>query len=206
MPDAVYTIGHSSHSIEKFIDLLTMHQITAVADVRSHPFSRFNPQFNRENLHAALKKVNVAYVSLGRELGARPGDRNCYINGAVHFDRLAHTDLFQEGLRRVLDGAKKYRIALLCAEKDPLTCHRAILVCRHLVDRGITVQHILEDGSLESHDKALMRLLRELGLQNGHMFRSPDQIISEAYDCRGQQIAYTEKDLSSDKSLREVQE
>lgn len=204
MSDVVYTIGHSAHSIEKLIGLLEGQNITAVADVRSHPFSRFNPQFNRESLQAALKKANIAYVFLGRELGARPEDRDCYVGGAVQFDRLARTETFQEGLNRVIDGAKKYRIALLCAEKDPLNCHRAILVCRHLVTRGISVQHILEDGSLESHNEAVVRLLRELGLQNGHLFRSPEDIINEAYNRRSQQIAYIDKDLSPDKPLREV--
>ncbi len=206
MPDVVYTIGHSTHSMEKLINLMTAHHITAVADVRSHPYSRFNPQFNRDNLHAALKTAGISYVFLGRELGARPEDRTCYVDNTVQYDRLARTNLFQEGLRRIVEGMRKYRIALLCAEKDPLTCHRTILVCRHLVIRGIAVQHILEDGQLESHDKALARLLKELGLPEGDLFRSRDNFIFEAYNRRGQQIAYTVKDISSpEEPLHEVQ-
>lgn len=202
MHDVVYTIGHSSHSIEKLVELLTSHDVTAVADVRSRPYSRFNPQFNRESLHGGLKTAGIAYVFFGRELGGRPQDRTCYVDSTVQYDRLARTSLFQEGLRRVAEGVKRHQIALLCAEEDPLACHRAILVCRHLATRGIEAQHIREDGRLESHDEALARLLRDLDLPAGDLFRTRDTFVVEAYDRRGRQIAYTEKDLSPEEPLR----
>ncbi len=191
MPEVVYTIGHSNHSTERFIKLLIAHKITAVADVRSHPHSRFNPHFNRETLRADLKNAELAYVFLGRELGARPEDPGCYVDGSVQYDRLARTPLFQEGLVRLAQGASRYRIALMCAEKDPLTCHRTILVCRHLAAQGIGAQHILEDGRIESHDAALSRLLAELGLAESDLFRNRDEVILDAYDQRGKQIAYS---------------
>jgi uncharacterized protein (DUF488 family) len=191
MPPFVYTIGHSTHALEKFFELLTAHGVTAVADVRSRPYSRFNPQFNREGLQADLKRAGLRYVFLGRELGARPEDRSCYVEGMVRYDRLARTSLFQEGLARLIEGSRAYRIALMCAEKDPLTCHRAILVCRHLVLHGIAAQHILEDGRLESHEQALARLLAELGSAECELFRSRDDMIADAYDQRGEQIAFT---------------
>jgi uncharacterized protein (DUF488 family) len=190
--------------MKKLITLLTGHHITAVADVRSYPYSRFNPQFNQDSLHSALKTEGISYVFLGRELGGRPEDRTCYLNGSVQYDRLASTDLFQKGLQRIVEGAKKHQIVLLCAEKDPLTCHRTILVCRHLVTRGITVQHILEDGSIESHDEALLRLLKELDLPQGDLVQSRDDFIIEAYKRRSQQIAYTEKNCSPNEPLREL--
>ena len=191
MPDFVYTIGHSNHPTEKFIELLTAHNVTAVADVRSHPYSRFNPQFNRERLRADLRTAGMAYAFLGRELGARSEDPACYVNGKVQYDLLARMPLFQEGLLRLVQGVDSHRIALMCAEKDPLTCHRAILVCRHLAAHGIGAQHILEDGRVESHDAALSRLLRELGLDENDLFRTRDEVVLEAYGRRGQQIAYT---------------
>lgn len=204
MADLVYTIGHSTHSMEKLIELLTAHDVTAVADVRSHPYSRFNPQFNREAVLKDLKKVGLAYVFLGRELGARPEDQGCYAEGTVQYDLLARTSLFQEGLARLARGVGGHRIALMCAEKDPLTCHRAILVCRHLATRGVRVQHILEDGRIESHEEALRRLVAELGLAERDLFRSRDELIAEAYYRRGQQIAYTEKEPSSEEPVRWV--
>jgi uncharacterized protein (DUF488 family) len=147
---AVFTIGHSTHPIETFLELLRAHAVTAVADVRSAPFSRFNPQFNEDALAHSLKTADIAYVFLGRELGARSDDPACYEQGRVHYGRLAKTALFQAGLGRVLHGSEKQRIALLCAEKEPLDCHRTILVARALTERGVAVEHILADGRLES--------------------------------------------------------
>lgn len=193
MGDCVFTIGHSTHKVTRLIELLRTHGITAVADVRSQPYSRINPQFNRESLRDALKAAGISYVFMGRELGARTEERSCYADGKVQYDLLAATPAFQEGLARVTQGAAKHRITLMCAEKDPLTCHRTILVARHLVARGVDLQHILEDGRLESHEEALARLLAELGATQRELFRSREQIVAEAYARRGSQIAYTEK-------------
>jgi len=189
----VFTIGHSTHSAEKLLELLRLHEITAVADVRSQPYSRVNAQFNREVLQADLKAMKISYVFLGRELGARTHDRTCYVDGKVQYDLLARSSSFQEGLARVEKGTQGHRIALLCAEKDPLVCHRAILVCRHLVARGLEAVHILETGRLERHEDALARLLAEVGVQSRDLFRSREELIAEAYAQRGEQIAYVEK-------------
>lgn len=193
MKTTIFTVGHSTHSAEKLRELLLRNGITAVADVRSTPFSRHNPQFNQQTLQADLKRAGIAYVFLGRELGARTDDSSCYVEGKVQYDRLAQTAPFQAGLERVARGSAEHRIALLCAEKDPLTCHRTILVCRHLAARGIDVQHILADGCLESHDAAMTRLLAELGMAEGDLFRSREDLIREAYARRGDQIAYVER-------------
>src|SRR5579884_1106329 len=191
---SVFTIGHSTHGADKFRDLLTGHGVDAVADVRSSPYSRFNPRFNREKLSADLKKTRIAYVFLGAELGARSEDRSCYIDGKVQYDLLAQTQLFRHGLGRVIRGARTHRIALMCAEKDPLTCHRCILVSRYLVAQQVDVQHILADGRLESHAEALARLLRELQLPE--LLRPRDEVVEEAYRVRGDEIAYVEKETT----------
>ncbi len=188
----IYTIGHSNHTIERFLDLLSLHQITALADVRSAPYSRRNPQFNREALRQSIAERDVRYVFLGAELGARSKDRSCYSDGKVVYARLAATDLFQEGLRRLKGGASEHRVAIMCAEKDPLDCHRTILVARSLVADGVDVAHILETGSLEAHAEAVARLRRRVGLPEGDMFRSEGQLDDEAYELQEQRIAYTE--------------
>src|SRR5690242_12243720 len=108
MADIVYTIGHSTHPLDRFIALLKRHEITAIADIRSKPYSRMNPQFNREELRVALRTEGITYVFLGKELGARTDDPSCYHEGKVQYDRLARTDLFQQGLERVREGAQKY--------------------------------------------------------------------------------------------------
>lgn len=192
-PALVFTVGHSTHSADKFTELLLRNNVTAIADVRSQPYSRLNPQFNRETLRGRLKEAGISYVFLGRELGARTDDRSCYVDGKVQYDRLACTVPFQEGLRRIENGAPRYRIALMCAEKDPLTCHRTILVVRHLVDRGLRAAHILEDGRLEQHEDALARLLREVGVRESDLFKERQQLIDEAYAKRGDEIAYVER-------------
>ena len=193
MVEPLYTIGHSTHSTKRLTQLLRAHEVTAVADVRSHPYSRVNPQFNRESLRAELKAARITYVFLGRELGARTEDKACYIDGKVQYDLLARTPLFRKGLARIVHGMGSHRIALMCAERDPLTCHRAILVCRHLAAQGKKAQHILAQGQLESHEDAITRLLGELGIAENELFRSRDDLITEAYSRRGQQIAYSEK-------------
>ena len=192
MTGALYTIGHSTHTAQKMVDLLRLHGITAIADVRSSPCSRMNPQFNRDSFSDLLKTCKIAYVFLGRELGARSKDRSCYSQGKVQYDLLARTHLFQDGLDRVIHGMKTHRVALLCAEKDPLTCHRAILVCRHLVTRGVVVRHIREDGRIENHEETLSRLLAEHGLPERDLFRNRSEMIEQAYSERGDKISYAD--------------
>jgi uncharacterized protein (DUF488 family) len=190
MRDAVFTIGHSTHSQERFIALLHQHGITALCDVRSKPYSRVNPQFNREELKRSLRACGIAYVFLGKELGARSEDPACCEQGKVQYDRLAHTDLFRHGLERVQEGMKKYRLALMCAEKEPLECHRTILVARHLAAVGLDVRHIHADGRVESHADALSRLTRMLNLPEYDMFHSRDELLAESYRRQEERIAH----------------
>jgi uncharacterized protein (DUF488 family) len=192
----VLTIGHSTHSAEAFLALLRQHQVDAVADVRSSPFSRFNPQFNREALQHYLKDNGIRYVFLGKELGARSEDRSCYLDGRVQYARLAQTPLFQSGLDRVLQGAAKYRVALMCAEKEPLECHRTLLVAKALVARGQLVVHIHADGHLETHEAAMERLLKITGLPKADLFRSRQELLAEALARQEQRVAYVDETLA----------
>lgn len=187
----VFTIGHSSHEFSRLLGLLQQHGVTAVADVRSAPYSKRYPQFSREPLEKALREAGITYVYLGRELGARSDDPACYENGSVKYDRLAKTELFQSGLDRVERGLETFTLALMCAEKEPLHCHRAVLVSRRLVERGVEVEHILEDGRLEPHEETVKRMLEGLRLKEANLFRTPKQIIDEAYEMWGNKIAFT---------------
>lgn len=193
MNSDIFTIGHSTQSSVQFLQRLKRHAITAVADVRSAPYSRYNPQFNREELRDTLKAEGISYVFLGKELGARSDDECCYVNDKVQYALLAQTELFRTGILRVIEGAERFKIALMCAEKDPLDCHRTILVTRELVKLGRNVKHILADGSLETHSHAMSRLLDQLGLSGQDMFRSVEETISEAYEKQADRIAYDRK-------------
>jgi uncharacterized protein (DUF488 family) len=200
--NSVYTIGHSTHSAEAFLALLRQHGIEAVADVRSSPFSRFNPQFNREALEQSLKENGIRYVFLGKELGARSNNRSCYLEGRVQYARLAQTSLFQSGLDRVLQGAARYRVALMCSEKEPLECHRTLLVAKALAARGQPVLHIHADGHLETHEAAMERLLVVTGLPKSDLFRSRGDLLAEALSRQEQRIAYV-NETQAPMTLRE---
>lgn len=162
-----------------------------MADVRSQPFSRIS-HFNRDVLTAALKARAVKYVPLGRELGARREEQECYINSQAVYERVALLPLFREGIDRLVKGAEEYTIALMCAEKEPLDCHRTVLVCRHLRPHGLHIRHILADGGLEEHTQTEKRMMRMMGV-TPELFRpdrSEQDLIERAYEARGKQIAY----------------
>jgi uncharacterized protein (DUF488 family) len=192
---SLLTVGHSTHAIEHFLGLLSKHGVTAVADVRSVPASRFTPQFNRDALKRSLADHGIKYVFLGQELGARSDDRSCYINGQVQYERLAQTVPFGEGIERLLKGAATERIAVLCAEQEPLDCHRTVLVSRVLADRGASVAHIHGDGRLEGHDEAMLRLMSGFGLDQDDLFHTHEELLDEALARQEQRIAYVDKDL-----------
>lgn len=202
MQSRVFTIGHSNHTIDAFLKLLDLHAVQVVADVRSSPFSRRFPQFSRNPLKATLAEAGVRYGFLGDQLGARPKDRSCYVAGRVSYERLAATGAFQAGLERIVSGSAEYRITLLCAEKDPLDCHRTILVARHLVDRGLDVRHILADGSLEPHEQAMDRLLSALRLRPDDLFLDRKAILRQAYERQGEKIAFLEASKPMGDSVR----
>jgi len=186
----IYTVGHSNHSIEQFTGLLRRHQVTAVADVRSAPYSRYNPQFNREALRNSLAQYGIGYAFWGEELGARSKDRSCHEGGRVSYARLAATELFRLGLNRLKTAMIEQSIAIMCAERDPLECHRTILVSRYLSADNIHIEHILCSGELEPQAQALARLRRQLGIPDHDLFRSDEELSNEAYQLQGQRIAY----------------
>jgi uncharacterized protein (DUF488 family) len=190
----VLTIGHSTHSIDEFMRLLSDHAVTAVADVRSAPYSRHQPDFNREVFRQSLAAGGIRYVFLGRELGARPTDRTFYDQGRVQYERLARSDSFRAGLERLLQGMASYRLAIVCAEKEPLDCHRTLLVGRELEAGGVAVSHILADGTLEPNFHAMTRLLELHNLPEEDLFRKRDELIAEACARQALRIAYVDKD------------
>jgi uncharacterized protein (DUF488 family) len=178
------------------VHLLRQAGITAVADVRSVPFSRRTPHFNRGELQRVLESVGIAYVFLGGQLGARPEERSCYRDGVADYSLIARSSAFADGLRRVEEGAGRYRIALMCAERDPLDCHRTLLVARHLQDRGSTICHILADGRLEPNEITEKRLLDIADMRTADLFSpsgSVEKAIANAYERRGHKIAYREE-------------
>jgi uncharacterized protein (DUF488 family) len=190
MTSTVYTIGHCNHTAERFLELLRGAGIAVVADVRSVPYSRRWPQFRRETLRGSLGAAGIPYVFLGRELGARPDDPACRREGRADYGLIAATEAFRDGLRRVEEGARRHRIALMCAEREPLDCHRTVLVARHLQARGSRILHILADGAIEAHEQTERRMLRGAGLGLLAEGAPERRLIEEAYEVLGRRLAW----------------
>ena len=195
MTNTLFTIGYSNRSIDSFIALLERHKITALCDVRSVPYSTRNPQFNRELLKKVLQSRNIEYVFLGEELGARPKDSSSYVDGKAVYQKIAESALFKNGLERIRLGMEKdYVLALMCAEKDPMACHRSILICRNLRNRLIDIRHIIDHDTIETQADLERRLVAQLKL-HPDLFKDtdPNVLIERAYEAQADCMAYVEK-------------
>ncbi|MFC7828483.1 DUF488 family protein [Streptomyces sp. NPDC057375] len=194
------TIGHSNHEFQTLVWLLQQSEVTAVADVRSVPVSRFTPHFNRVPLEHGLRDAGIKYVFLGKELGARTDDTTCYIDGQVQYGRLAQTPAFISGIDRLKKGARTERIAIMCAEGEPLDCHRTVLVAQVLTEHGVTISHIHGNGRIESHAAVMERLMAKFGLAEDELFRTPAERLKEALSRQESRIAYIKDEFRADKA------
>lgn len=186
----MYTIGHSNHSIEYFISLLKKYNVNCVVDVRSIPYSKHCPHFNMAKLETELNNNSIAYISMARELGARRSDLISYTSGCVDFKKVEKEDLYQKGIERLLDGiSQDFIIVLMCTEKDPIDCHRTILVGKTLSDIGIEVQNILANGNLESQKEIEKRLV-ELYYPKETYEINFNSLVNHAYKKKNQQIGF----------------
>lgn len=148
---AIWTVGHSNHELDVFAQLVASEQIEFVVDVRSFPYSRFAPHFNREEIEVAMARRGIAYVFLGDELGGRPTrDEHYDASGHALYGPMSEEKAFAVAIERLIAGAQRHRIALLCSEGDPQHCHRRLLVGRVLTDRGVELRHILSDGTIRT--------------------------------------------------------
>jgi uncharacterized protein (DUF488 family) len=188
----VFTIGHSTHSYEHFVSLLREHGINAIADVRTTPFSRHFPHFNGETLLSELKRDGISYVFLGRELGGRPSGQNLYCDGVADYEKMAETEMFATGIKRVIEGAKKFRVALMCSEHDPLDCHRCLLVGRALSGEGVKLIHVMGDNSSISQETIEQKLLNLSGRLNDDLLMTALERLAVAYRERSRKVAYIE--------------
>jgi uncharacterized protein (DUF488 family) len=146
-----FTLGHSNHAIEAWLDLVRQHSIEVVVDIRSSPYSKYAPQFDQAPLRRSLEDAGVKYLYLGAELGGRPANPAYYdASGRVLYGRLRDDSRFEAAIARLESGMERFRVALLCGEEDPAHCHRRLLVGRVLAERGHAMIHIRGDGKLES--------------------------------------------------------
>lgn len=192
---AIYTIGHSNHHPDEFCQLLEQHGIDCVCDVRSIPYSRFAEQFNREAIKDTLNKRGIRYLFLGKELGARRTESDLFTGDLVDFEKVAVSAEFLLGIERVKRGVEKgYRIALMCAEKEPIECHRTILVSRALFEIGFEVFHIVASGQILEHRHLEEALLDKYFPQRDqiNMFSTdtPGHYLQQAYKKANEEIGH----------------
>jgi uncharacterized protein (DUF488 family) len=188
----VLTIGHSNIPAERFIGMLRAAGVDTIADVRSTPFSRRFPWFSGKNLAARLEQDGMRYTAFGDSLGGRPHDPALYCGGVADYDAMAKQAHFRAGLDRLLTLAAERRICLMCAEREPLDCHRCLLVARALAARSLSIGHILHDGTIEPHASTEQRLLALSGAPD--LF-APGQRerLAAAYRSRARAVAYRVK-------------
>jgi uncharacterized protein (DUF488 family) len=186
----VLTIGHSTMSIEAFLTNLQRVGVTAIADVRTSPFSRRFPHFSKDELRATLKEQGIKYVFLGKELGGRPRSERLYCDGVADYEKMAVEPSFVNGLERVITGSKEHTIALMCSEHNPLDCHRCLLVGRALVGRNVILDHILYSGQVVGQSNVEERLLNIVGRDAGDLFASREERLSNAYRIMAKKVAF----------------
>lgn len=197
----LYTIGHSIHSSNFFLELIKNYNINCLVDVRSNPYSRYTPQYNMNELKRFLISNQIYYIFMGEEFGARRKDKSLFTNGYLDFEKVIKDSLFQKGIERINNGLEKnFKIVFMCTEKDPIDCHRSILVARAFQDINYKVLNIREDGNYETQSQIEKRLLdlyfptkNQLSLIELEPKKDTHELILEAYRLRNQEIAYREE-------------
>ncbi len=185
----ILTVGHSNHTLSRFIALIEGASVTAVADVRSTPVSRLVPHFNKDRLAASLAERGIFYLFLGKELGGRPERPELFTDGVADYEKMAVQASFKSGIACLVKQAQDRRIALMCAEANPLDCHRCLLVGRALTGTGSDVGHILPSGEIVTQADIERKLLDLAGLAEDSLF-SRDDRLAEAYRARARKVAY----------------
>lgn len=204
----LFSAGHSHHEQAGFLRLLCEAGVTAIADVRSAPYSRRLPQFNRPALEMALREQGIAYVYLGDQLGGRPDDDDLYdADGRVDYEKVRETEAFRQGLDRLLRGADRYVVAMMCGEADPLDCHRGLMITPALVERGVLPGHFRKDGTVETTPEMEARLLSETKVGEGVLdglfaatlpAEERRELMAEAYRLMARKKAYRRTESAPD--------
>lgn len=194
----LFSVGHSNHPLPHFLELLRSHTIDVLVDVRSAPYSQYSPHYNKVPLQEAVTHAGFRYVFLGRELGGRPAGAEFYDeDGYVRYDRLAASPLFLAGIQRLEKGIQQFRLALMCSEEDPTSCHRRLLLARVLTGRGIETLHIRGDGRVLS-ETDLTSALKD-GKGEGRQLSLLDEVQEPAWKSARSVLPKSQPQLSSER-------
>ncbi len=204
--DTVFTIGYSGFNINEFLDTIKKYNISCIIDVRSNPFaSEYHKDFSRNILEPILKENNILYLNYAREFGAKQNNIDFFSNeGYLDFQLFINSKEFSDGVRKIRNGIeKKYIIVLMCAEKDPINCHRSIMVAHGLTKHGFNIENILSDGSLQNQNDIEKKLLNMYFPNKGQLSlleepESDDELIEKAYKLRNKNMGYMIEDNKID--------
>lgn len=197
--NCIYTIGYTAFSINEFIAVIKHYGINCVIDVRSSPFSNYYIDFNKDVLKNTLKKQNILYRNYALEFGARQSNLVFYSNDIVDFDKYIQSEQFLNGVFKIKKGIEMgYTFVLMCAEKDPINCHRSIMLGKGFSNNNFTVKHIISKTELESQKDIEERLLNlyykdrfQITFFNEEL--SEEKLIVEAYKKQNIAIGYNRK-------------
>lgn len=190
MDQAIFTIGHSNLDISDFINLLLANKIELVVDVRSAPYSKLYPHFNRNPLEVSLTKNFIKYIFLGDSVGGRSNNLKDFSKGRVVYKKIAEREEYVSSINTIIQNSSKYRIVLMCSEKEPLECHRTLLISRSIETHRVKILHIHRDGQIESQSEAIQRLLKIWKLDSPNLFGEDAERIDEAFTKQESKYAY----------------
>jgi len=194
----IYTVGHSTHQLDFFLELIKVVGVNCIVDVRSVPASAYNPQYNQDSLKKFLKKNHINYLHFADEFGARQTAHDLLDSeGKLDFEKVRKTKSFNYGLERVWQGIDKgFRIALMCSESEPLDCHRFSMVSIGLENDGFEVKHILKDKSIKTNQELEKELLKkyEQKISHSNLFEPETTVemqLKEALRLKNKEIGYS---------------
>lgn len=193
MPGSIFTLGHSTLAAASFADLCHRAGITAIADVRSVPYSRRASQHNRESIEEYAPKSGIAYVYLGHLLGGRPARPSLFLpSGRADYRSMRSSPEFLEGMGRLRKGLDKFNIGLMCGEEDPITCHRALLIAPVLAALGLSPLHLRKGGRLETQTEFEDRVMEATGAgsMQGNLFESRESLVDQAIEAMADRHAF----------------
>lgn len=190
------TIGYGNMQLDEFINLLLVTRVNYLVDIRTTPFSKYKPAFNKQNLQEALLKKGITYLWLGDSLGGRPSDDSCYFeNGTVDYVKTSQTEAFKAGMEKLLDLRIPYNVAIMCTEKEPSECHRFLMVSRVLSEKGYDVTHVLGIKKYVLQKELEKKIMNIHYGENIQMtfFSDDDDILSNSYLKQSEKFAYRRK-------------
>ena len=194
--NTLFTIGYGNLEIKNFIEIVKKNNIEIICDIRSQPYSSYSPAYSQEPLKKVIKENSIKYIFMGDSLGGRSEDMDCYENNRINYEILSQKKTFQDGLDRLLEGLNKYKIAIMCSEKDPEKCHRTLLVARYIKNKHSNIVHIHHNDSLEKHSEFEKRIINLNNKQQQTLLNLEDEetTLSHVYKKLSKKAAYKRND------------